>query len=113
MNPADTIAQIWFTHHVTLHEPGGRTAYGPRPGKTHEVQAGIQAGAQKTITNDGEEVTASATLRWHIDGPLPKPGWAVDLPAEFGLKPGREVLTARRNTTGTGMTPDHVEVTIR
>ncbi|WP_255567453.1 hypothetical protein [Corynebacterium sp. TAE3-ERU16] len=71
--------------------------------------------ATATVVTDqyGEEVTASATLCWPVDGPLPDPGALVTLPSAFGLKPRREVIRARRSVSGTGMTPDHVEVNVK
>ena len=45
-------------------------------------------------------------------GPLPEPGDVLTLPDDFGAKPQRKVVSARRAYSGTGLTPDHVEVTI-
>ena len=113
MKAPDHIAAIWFNHEVQVHEPGGMSSRGPLPGATHTVRAYVDASASTVVTAAGEEVTAAATLTWHVDDVLPKPGWTVTLPEAFGLKPNREVVTAARNMTGTGLTPDHIEVTIR
>ena len=113
MNAPDHIAAIWFNHEVQVHEPGGVGSRGPFPGAEHTVRAYVDASASTVVTAAGEEVTAAATLTWHVDDVLPKPGWTVTLPETFGLKPNREVVTAARNITGTGLTPDHIEVTIR
>lgn len=111
---ADQIAERWFRHPVTLVKPGVRDALGrPTGGATLEVHAAVDGLAQTVTDRNGQEVTASATLRWHVDGPLPDTGWKVTLPEWCGLKPDREVITARRVNSGTGMTPDFVEVTIR
>ena len=111
---ADKIDTIWFRHPVTLVKPGVRDALGRTAGETKlEVHAAVDGQAQTVTDRNGQEVTAAATLRWHADGPLPDAGWKVTLPEAFGLKPSREVVTARRVDSGTGMTPDFVEVTIR
>lgn len=114
MSPADMIAGHWFRHPVTLVKPGAKDAMGRvLGGATLEVRAAVDGQAQTVIDRNGQEVTAAATLRWHVTGPLPEPGWTVTLPESFGLKPARTVLTARRVDSGTGMTPDFVEVTVR
>lgn len=113
-NPyADALAGLWFVHPVILHGTEVMTAYGPKKGPPMEEKASIRAEA-RTVTNaQGEEVVAAATIHWRAAGALPKPGDRIDLPAEFGLEPDREVVTARRVTSGTGLTPDHVEVTVK
>lgn len=113
MNPADQLADIWFNHPVLVKEPGGYGSRGPIPGSEHTVSASVNASAQVVTTSSGNEVTAAATLRWGVNGVLPKPGWTVTLDDSFGLKPDREVITARRVDSGTGLTPDYVEVTIK
>lgn len=108
------IAQVWFKHRVKVEQPGVRNALGVTTGgQTHEVLASVDAQARTVMDQQGQEVTAAATVQWHVDGVLPQPGWLVTLPAAFGLKPGRRVVTARRVTTGTGLTPDYVEVTVQ
>lgn len=111
---ANLINDVWFRHPVTLVKPGARDALGRTTGETVlEVHAAVDGQAQTVTDRNGQEVTAAATLRWHVDGPLPETGWKVTLPGSFGLKPDRTVITARRVDSGTGMTPDFVEVSIR
>lgn len=111
---ADQIAGIWFRHPVIVVKPGQRDALGrTQPTARLEVNAAINAQAQTVTDRNGQEVTAAATLRWHVDGPLPEPGWKITLPDTFGLKPDRDVIVARRVDSGTGMTPDFVEVTVK
>lgn len=114
MNPADLIAGVWFKHPVVVEQPSSRDALGRTASATRfDVSAAVDGSNQKVTDRNGDETVASATLRWHVDGPLPQPGWKVTLPPEFGLKPAREVITARRVNSGTGMTPDFVEVAVR
>ena len=114
VNPADLIARQWFTHTLTVHEPGKRNALGEvMRGTAHTVAASVDATARTVTDPNGREVVASAVCRWHVDDVLPQPGWTVDLPAHFGLKPGRTIITAKRAATGTGMTPDFVEVSLQ
>ena len=110
---ASVLEDLWFRHKVVYRPRGRHTATGPKPGDPVRLQASIN-GQAVTVTNQrGEEVVAAATLHWPKDGPVPTPGDTVDLPPGFGLKPGREVVTARLADSGTGLTPAHVEVTIR
>lgn len=113
-NPyADAHAALWYVHPVEIQGTERMTAYGPKQSPPVPVNASIRAEA-RTVTNArGQEVIAAATVKWHIDGPLPEPGDLIDLPAQFGLAPGREVVTARRALSGTDLTPDHVEVTVK
>lgn len=110
---AAALERMWFRHMVEVQEPEGRTAFGTVMGRSVTVNSGVEATARVVVNNEGREVTAAATLRWAPDGPLPAPGWKITLPPEFGLKPERQVITARLNATNTGLTPDHVEVTIQ
>lgn len=110
---ADAHAALWYVHPVTVRGTEIMTAYGPKTSPPKHVKASIRAEARTVTTTHGEEVVAAATVKWHIDGPLPEPGDLIDVPEEFGLAPGREVVTARRALSGTGLTPDHVEVTIK
>lgn len=111
---AEQISNVWFRHPVTLVKPGSRDALGRTTGETRsEIHAAVDGQAQTVTDRNGQEVTAAATLRWHVDGPLPDTGWKITLPGTFGLKPNREIITARRVDSGTDMTPDFVEVTVR
>lgn len=114
MTPAELLAKQWFVWPVTITAPGTRNALGQTTSpKSHEVKASVNASATQVLDTNGREVVASAVVHWATDGPLPQPGWLVTLPPEFGLKGGREVITARRVTSGTGLTPDHTEVVLR
>ena len=113
MTIADELARVWFRHPVVIRPRAVMTATGPRAGDPVEVLASISAQARTVTNQHGEETVAAATLHWHVDGPLPKPGETVDLPEVFGLAPGREIITARRADSGTGATPAHVEVTVQ
>ncbi|MFR9826891.1 hypothetical protein ACL1CN_10545 [Corynebacterium striatum] len=113
-NTSDTLARLWFRHKVTVQGEEIRTARGVTYGPERVVMASINMQTRKVQTGvgQGEEVTVSGTLNWEIDGPLPAINSVVTLPEEFGSKTQRKVVTARRAYTGTGLTPDHVEVTI-
>lgn len=112
---SDQLAALWFTHTVQLQGEERRTLRGVVKSEPQTVLASINMQARR-VTRDGapagEEVTVSGTLNWCVDGPLPAVGSTVTLPEEFGAKTERTVVTARRAYTGTGLTPDHVEVTI-
>ena len=113
MDAAALRSQMWDRHEIVLQAPGKRTAMGVTPGPTLTVRGSINATARQIIDQHGNEVTAGATLRWHPDGPRPDVGWKVTLPELFGVKPDREVITCRVVDSGTGLTPSHVEVTVR
>lgn len=113
MTLADMLASIWFNHEVTISGEEVRTAFGVTRGPDTTVMADVDAAARKVTDQYGQDVLAAATITWHVDGPLPKPGALVTVPDMFGLEPEREVITARRDVSGTGMTPDHVEVTVK
>lgn len=103
---------VWFTHPILLKGREVRTAKGVTYGADTQVMASVDA-TTRTVTNTlGEEQLVSATLCWAADGPLPPINSQVTLPAMFGIKPDRKVVTARRAISGNGLTPDHVEVTI-
>ncbi|MBF9011288.1 hypothetical protein [Corynebacterium phoceense] len=113
-NPySNALAGLWFTHEVTLQGEERRTMRGVTYGPSQTVLASINM-QSRTVTTGiaGEETVVAGTLNWDIDGPLPAVGSKVTLPADFGAKTEREVVTARRAYTGTNLTPDHVEVTI-
>lgn len=109
---SDTLRDLWFRHEVQLQGEAIRTMRGTtfKPGET--VKASINMENRRTLNQHGEEIVAAGTINWDIDGPLPKPGDVLTLPDDFGAKAQREVVSARRAYTGTGLTPDHVEVTI-
>lgn len=113
---ADQLAEIWFTHWVEVHPLPTRTIRGVQPGRPTMVKASIRM-EQHTVTvgstAQGEEVLANGTLHWRADGVVPKVGQTVLLPPEFGEQREREVIAARVVYSGTGLTPDHVEVKIR
>lgn len=114
MDASQIIARQWFRHPVVVTQPGTKNALGEtKPGQKFQELAAVDAKAQKVTDQNGQEVTASAVVQWRADGPLPAVGWTVTLPAEFGLKPGRSVVTAQLVSSGTGMTPDYVEVTLK
>lgn len=114
MSAADLIADVWFKHPVVVEQPSSRDAMGRTLSAARfDVSAAIDGSNQKVTDRNGDETVAAATLRWHVGGPLPQPGWKITLPAAFGLKPAREVITARRVNSGTDLTPDFVEVTVR
>lgn len=113
MGAREVIEALWFRYPVTVTGRGVRTAMGVKPGEATTVMASVNATARTVTAPDGEEIVTSATVLWGVDKVLPKTGDLVDLPPEFSIPPARTVVTARRVTTGTGMTPDHVEVTIK
>ena len=113
MNPADLIAEHWYVTEIQLDGKTRRTSTGIVRGEPTIVEASVSAGARLVTNQHGEEVLTSATVKWHIDGPLPSPTDTITLPEDYGLAPSREVVTARRVRSGTGLTPDHVEVTLK
>lgn len=112
MTPADALA-MWWQHDVLLRGEEVRTARGVTYGPPVVVKASVNATSRVVTDHLGQEVTVAATVTWAHDGPLPDIGATITLPPVFGMKPDRQVVTARRATSGTGMTPDHVEVTLR
>lgn len=112
MSPADALS-MWFIHSVELAGEERRTAGGVTYGPPIRVMGSVNAQARVVTDQHGEEVTVAATVTWAADGPLPAIGSKVTLPPMFGMKPDRTVITARRAVSGTSMTPDHVEVTLR
>nr|DAI86648.1 MAG TPA: hypothetical protein [Caudoviricetes sp.] len=104
---------MWDKHDIVLEGEEKRTAYGVTHGPQVVVRGSINATARTVTAPNGNEVVVSATCRWHPSGPLPKVGAKVTLPAQFGVEPRREVVTARLVDSGTGLTPAHVEVTLR
>lgn len=115
MNPyTKQLASVWFQHDVVVAKPDGRNALGATTrGARFTVKAAVDAQARTVTDTNGKETVASATVRWSPEGPMPSPGWLVTLPAQFGLKPDRQVIVARHATTGTGLTPDFVEVVLQ
>lgn len=109
---SDTLRNLWFRHDVQLQGEEIRTMRGTtfKPGET--VKASINMESHRALNQHGEEVLAAGTINWDVDGPLPEPGDVLTLPDDFGAKPQRKVVSARRAYSGTGLTPDHVEVTI-
>lgn len=114
MSVADTLAAFWFKWPITVTRPGTRNALGQttKP-ETWTVDGSVNASTTQVLDQQGQEVVAAATVHWAVDGPLPQPGWKLTLPEVFGLKGDRTVVTARRVTSGTGLTPDHTEVIVR
>lgn len=110
---AEALARVWFKHPVTIHGQVIRTGMGVNVGPSQEELASVSATSRTVTAPNGEEVTVGATIHWRVDGPLPKPGSLVTVPEQFGLDPEREVVTARRVDSGNGLTPGHVEVTLR
>lgn len=113
MNPADLIAEYWYVTEIQLDGKTRRTSTGIIREEPTTINASVNAGARMVTNQHGEEVLASATVKWHIDGPLPSLTDTITLPDDYGLAPSREVITARRVRSGTGLTPDHVEVTLK
>lgn len=115
-NPtSDQLADLWFTHDVILHGQVRHTARGVLRGKDMHLKASINM-ESRTIPSGiqgGEEVTINGVVNWEVDGPLPEPGATLTLPSWVGSKTTREVVSAKRAYSGTGLTPDHVEVMIR
>lgn len=112
MNPASAL-DMWFIHSVELAGEERRTAGGVTYGPPVKVMASVNAQSRVVTDQLGQEVTVAATVTWAADGPLPAIGSKITLPPMFGMKPDRAVVTARRAVSGTGLTPDHVEVTLR
>lgn len=115
-NPtSDQLADLWFTHDVVLHSQVKRTARGVERGPDTPLKASINM-ESRTIPSGlpgGEETVINGTVNWEVDGPLPEPGATLTLPSWVGSKTTREVVSAKRAYSGTGLTPDHVEVMIR
>ncbi|APT87383.1 hypothetical protein CFLV_09435 [Corynebacterium flavescens] len=112
---SEKLATLWFTHEVELQGEEIRTARGVTYGPPTVVKASINM-QSRTVAGGSDiqnEVVVAGTLNWSADGPIPAVGSVVTLPAKFGAKRQREVVTARLADTGTGLTPDHVEVTIQ
>ena len=110
---ADARSALWDRHQIVLESSEKRTGFGVSRRPPLTVMGSVNATARQVTDQNGNEVTVSATCRWHPSGPLPKVGDLVTLPAQFGLKPKREVVTARLADSGTGLTPSHVEVTLK
>lgn len=113
MDAAAMRSQMWDRHDIVLEGEEKRTAYGVTHGPQVTVRGSINATARTVTAPNGNEVLVSATCRWHPSGPLPKIGAKITLPEKFGVAPKREVVTARLVDSGTGMTPAHVEVTLK
>lgn len=113
MDAAALRSAMWDKHDIVLEGEKKRTAYGVTHGPRQVVRGSINATARTVTAPNGNEVVVSATCRWHPSGPLPKVGAKVTLPEQFGIDPRREVVTARLVDSGTGLTPAHVEVTLR
>lgn len=114
MNPyAKMRSKIWDRHIITLKGRETRTAYGTVYGEPTLVKASVSVTERQVVTQSGEDTTVAATIKWAVDGPLPAIGDKLSLPDYFGMKPDRTVITSRRVMSGTGLTPDHVEVTVR
>lgn len=113
MDAAQLRSKMWDRHDIILEGEEKRTAYGVTHGPQVIVRGSINATARQITAPNGSEVVVAATCHWHPSGPLPKIGAKITLPAQFGIAPKREVVTARLVDSGTGLTPAHVEVTLR
>lgn len=109
---ADIRSRLWDRHDIILEGKATRTAFGTTHAPPIVVRGSVQVAARTVKNEHGEDEVVAATLRWHPDGPLPNIGDLVTLPEYFGVKPSRRVVTVGRAITGTGLTPDHVEVTV-
>lgn len=106
-------SKIWDTHEIIIKGEEKRTAVGVTYAPPTIVKGSISV-RERTVTGaHGEDVLVAATLRWASDGPVPKIGAKITLPGYFGMKPDREVITSGLVLSGTGLTPDHVEVTVK
>lgn len=113
-NPySEQLSSLWDKHEVTLHGQERRTTRGVIPGQDTTVMASVNAGARTVRDAQGNEVVASATVRWRGDGPLPEVESHVSLPDYFGIKGRRKVITSQRIISNTSLTPDRVEVTLQ
>lgn len=110
---ADLLANMWYRHEIWLAGEDKRTGLGIIKGEPTLVMADVDASSRVVTDQTGEEVTVAATVTWHPDGPKPKIGQTLTLPDEFGMKPNREIITVKVAHSGTGWTPDHVEVTVK
>lgn len=110
---ADMLAARWYNHTVLLAGEEKRTGIGIIKGEPVEVKADVDATTRVVATESGEETTIAATVTWHRDGPVPKTGQTLTLPDQFGFRPDRQIVTVRVQDSGTGLTPDHIEVTVR
>lgn len=113
MTLTDLLADMWFNHQVTISGEETRTAFGVIRGPDTHVMADVDATARMVTDRNGTDIMVAGTVTWHVDGPLPKIGALITVPDMFGLDPERQVITAQRAVSGNGMTPDHVEVTIK
>nr|DAQ58401.1 MAG TPA: hypothetical protein [Caudoviricetes sp.] len=105
--------RLWYKHFVEVSGEVQRTAFGVKRGQVTMMKASINTETRTVSNEHGDEVTVAATVKWRADGILPKPGQTVTLPEEFGVPGAREIVTAKRAYSGTGLTPDHVEVTLK
>ena len=112
-SPADLLAEVWYQHKVLLAGEDKRTAAGIIPGEPTEIMADVDVSSRVVADQYGQEVTVAATVTWHPSGPLPQIGQKITLPDEFGMKPNREIITVKHAHSGTNLTPDHIEVTLR
>lgn len=104
---------MWFTHEVELSGVEVRTARGVTRGDPTTIKASVNAASTKVTATSGEEVVAAATVCWSMREGVPEVGRKLTLPPAFGLKGERDIITARLAYSGTGLTPDHVEVTVK
>lgn len=102
-------AGVWCVEEIQITTPPRRTAIGVEPGETVTVMGHVDADARVVTTQEGEEVVAAATIQFV--GEVPPIGSTVTVPPAFGLKPGREVVTAAAVVHP--LLPRHVEVTVR
>lgn len=111
---SDAHAERWYVHPVMISGEEKRTAFGVTYGEPEEVLASVGVSSRIVKNEHGVDEVVTATIKWRVDGPLPRPEASkVTLPPEFGVKGERAVITAQRVYSGTGLTPDHVEVTLR
>lgn len=113
MDIAGMRSKMWDRHDIILEGTEERGTFSVVRTPPVTVRGSVNVTNRQVVDQNGKEVTVTATLRWHPDGPRPKIGALVTLPDYFGVKPHREVITTRVVDSGTGMTPAHVEVTVR
>lgn len=110
---SEILQRVWFRHIVELKGVEIRTMSGVKYGPTVRILASVKVQARTVTTANGEEVTVAGTLHWGKENGVPMVGQKLTLPAAFGLKPDREIVTAALIDSGNDLTPQFVEVTIK
>ncbi|APT92892.1 hypothetical protein CPHO_08335 [Corynebacterium phocae] len=106
-------SRIWDTHSVLVEGETKRSAFGTTHGNATEVKASVTVSERVVKDLHGNDVLVAATIRWAPSGPIPHVGDKITLPEYFPVKGRREVITSGLVVSGTGLTPDHVEVTVK